>query len=134
MQVVLFALLGVASGGLYAVMAQGLVVIYRGTGVLNFAQGATAMFGAYAYYDLAVRQGLPKPLAGAVALILCALLGTIIYFAVLRPMRSAAPLSRVMTTLGLVLILESAASLVFGDQDSGHRAKNYAGPEWGLTS
>jgi sulfate-transporting ATPase len=115
MQVVLFALLGVATGGLYAVMAQGLVVVYRGTGVLNFAQGGTAMFGAYAYYDLAVRQGLPKPLAGAAALIMCALLGTVIYLVVLRPMRSAAPLSRVMTTLGIVLILESAASLLFGD-------------------
>ncbi|MDT4936331.1 MAG: hypothetical protein QOG80_2 [Pseudonocardiales bacterium] len=114
MEFLRFALLGVATGGLYALLSQSLVLIYRGSGLLNFAQGATAMFGAYAYYDLTVRHGVPKALAAVFALILCGLLGAVIHLVVLRSMRHAAPLSRVIATLGIVLVLQSAAFLRYG--------------------
>ena len=46
-----FTLLGLAVGALYALTAQGLVLIYRGSGVVNLAQGAFAMLGAFVYYE-----------------------------------------------------------------------------------
>ena len=109
-----FALLGLAAGAIYGLLSQGLVLIYRGSGVLNFAQGAMAMFGAYAYFDLTERHGWGRVPALVVSLILCALLGALIQFAVLRPMRRSSALSRVIATLGIVLILQSAAYLRYG--------------------
>ncbi len=46
-----FALLGLGLGGIYALAAQGIVLVYRGSGVLNFAHGAMAAVGAYAYVE-----------------------------------------------------------------------------------
>ena len=49
MNVIEFAVLGLSVGSLYAIVALGGVVIYRGSGVINFAQGAITLVGAYAY-------------------------------------------------------------------------------------
>src|ERR1700736_1600277 len=95
MQALVFLLLGLASGAVYASLALGLVITYRSSGVMNFATGAVALFGAYEYAFL--RQGqffdpIPGlsatvgiggrwPLAAALpaATALCALLGLILY-------------------------------------------------------
>ena len=61
--VFLFALLGLGLGALYALASQGLIVIYRGSGVLNFAHGAIGVVGAYLHWELKVRDG-PAGLAG----------------------------------------------------------------------
>jgi sulfate-transporting ATPase len=114
MQIIQFALLGLATGAIYALLSQGLVLIYRGSGLLNFAQGAIAMFGAFAYYQLTVRLGLPEAVSIPVALVLCAVLGALVHVGILRTMRHASALSRVIATLGLVLILQSAAFLLYG--------------------
>ena len=47
-----FAVLGLGFGALYALAAQGVVLIYRGSGIINFAQGAMGMVGAFVYYEL----------------------------------------------------------------------------------
>ena len=47
MEVIRFALLGLATGAVYAVLAQGLVLVYRGSGLLNFAQGAIVVAGTF---------------------------------------------------------------------------------------
>lgn len=113
-EVLRFAILGLGTGAIYAVLAQGLVLVYRGSGLLNFAQGAIAMVGAYLYYDLVVNLGLPAPvgLVGAVAG--CAVLGLLLQAGVLRPMRRSSPLTRVIATLGILLILQSLAFLRYG--------------------
>jgi sulfate-transporting ATPase len=115
MEFTIFALIGLATGAIYALLSQGLVLIYRGSGLLNFAQGALAMFGAYAYYEFTVRLGWGKVPAVIVALLLCATLGTVIQLAVFRTMRKSSALSRVIATLGFVLILQSAAYICFGE-------------------
>ncbi len=114
MQILRFALLGVATGAVYALLAQGLVLVYRGSGLLNFAQGALAMVGAYVYYEVSVEHGQPKWLGLIVALIFTAALGAAIHLVVLRPMRRSSPLNRVIATLGLLLVLQSIAFLVYG--------------------
>ncbi len=116
MEAIQFALLGLATGAVYALVALGLVLIYRGSGLLNFAQGAMAMFGAYAYYELTVKIGMGRWLALFLALVLCAVLGALIHLVVLREMRrrNASPLARVIATLSILLILQSAAFLIYG--------------------
>lgn len=64
----LFLVLGVGTGALYAALAQGALVAYRGSGVVNLAQGAMAMYGAYVFSELReagrlVVPPLPNPLA-----------------------------------------------------------------------
>ncbi len=114
MEIIRFALLGLATGAIYALLSQGLVLIYRGSGLLNFAQGAMAMFGAFAYYQMTVRFGLPEAVSIPVALALCAALGALVHLGILRTMRRASALSRVIATLGIVLVLQSAAFLIYG--------------------
>src|SRR5580658_9059729 len=114
MEVIRFALLGLATGAIYAVLAQGLVLVYRGSGLLNFAQGAMAMVGAYVYYELSVKAGLPLAVALLGAVLFCAVLGAAIHLVLLGPMQRSSPLSRVIVTLGLLVVFQSAALIVFG--------------------
>ena len=65
-EVIRFALLGLGVGALYALASQGLIVIYRGTGVLNFSLGATAIAGVFMQWELYEQHGWPF-LASAVA-------------------------------------------------------------------
>jgi ABC-type branched-subunit amino acid transport system ATPase component/branched-subunit amino acid ABC-type transport system permease component len=113
-EIIRFALLGIATGAIYAVLAQGLVLVYRGSGLLNFAQGAMAMVGAYVYYELTVKAGLPLALGLIGAVVFCAALGAAIHLLLLAPMHRASPLSRVIVTLGLLVVFQSAAVIVFG--------------------
>jgi sulfate-transporting ATPase len=114
-QVLLFAILGLAQGSAYALMAQGLVLVYRGSGVLNFAHAAFGMAGAYAYYELTVNHGwAPVPaLAGGVLVAAC--LGLITQAVVMRRLREAAPLTRMIATLGLFLFLTKGIVLIYQD-------------------
>ncbi|MGI5144434.1 MULTISPECIES: ABC transporter permease subunit [unclassified Streptomyces] len=114
MDILRFAILGLGAGAVYAVLAQGLVLVYRGSGLLNFAQGALAMSGAYIYYELVVGQGMPRPVGLLGALVGCSVIGWTIHFSVLRPMRHSSPLTRVIATLGILLILQSLAFLRYG--------------------
>lgn len=110
----LFALLGLGTGAIFSLLSQGLVLIYRGSGLLNLSQGAVAMFGAYIYFFFASRLGCTLWLSLIASLFFCAVLGALIQVVVLRNMRKSSPLSRVIATLGVVLILQSAAYLSFG--------------------
>jgi ABC-type branched-subunit amino acid transport system ATPase component/branched-subunit amino acid ABC-type transport system permease component len=113
-EIIRFALLGLATGAIYAVLAQGLVLVYRGSGLLNFAQGAMAMVGAYIYYELTVKAGLPLVLGLVGAVLFCAALGGAIHIVLLGPMRGASALSRVIVTLGLLVVFQSAALILWG--------------------
>ena len=108
-----FALIGLATGAIYGLLSQGLVLIYRGSGLLNFAQGAVAMFGAYAYYEFTERLGWPTIPAATAAIALCGVLGAGIECRV-APDAKVAAISRVIATLGIVLILQSTAYLAYG--------------------
>lgn len=114
MDVLRFAVLGLATGAIYGLLSQGLVVIYRGSGVLNFAHGAMALLGAYTYYELTVRQGWSTVTAAVAAMLVCGVVGALIHLVVLRSMRRASALSRVIATLGLVLVIQSLAFLLYG--------------------
>jgi ABC-type branched-subunit amino acid transport system ATPase component/branched-subunit amino acid ABC-type transport system permease component len=110
-EVIRFALLGFGVGALYALASQGLIVIYRGSGVLNFALGAIGMAAAYLWWELTTKHGwafLPAFVAGV---IFAAAIGAVTHLFIMRPLRSAAPLVRVIATLGVLVTLQSIAVL-----------------------
>ncbi|MFV0463088.1 MAG: ABC transporter permease [Nostocoides sp.] len=113
MTAVQFALLGLGLGGAYALLALGLVTIYRGTGVLNFAQGAVAMVSAYAFFTLRDDFGWPAYLAGLVTVVLAGLLGVGFYLGVMRQLRNSPVLARIVATLALLIFLQGLALVVF---------------------
>ncbi len=114
MQVFTYALLGLGLGAMYSLASQGLVLIYRGSGVLNFAQGAIGMVGAYIEWEIAVQHGLPFGLALVCGVATSALLGAATHLLVMRQLRRASPLARIVATLGVLITLQSAVIVKFG--------------------
>jgi ABC-type branched-subunit amino acid transport system ATPase component/branched-subunit amino acid ABC-type transport system permease component len=114
MEILRFVLLGVGTGGVYAMVAQGLVLVYRGSGLLNFSQGAIAMVGAFAYYELTSEHALPLWFGVLIALVICGVLGALIHILVLRQMQRSSALSRVIATLGITIALQAGAYLRYG--------------------
>ena len=112
-----FAVLGLGSGAAYVLLAQGVVLIYRGSGVVNFAHGAIAMVGAYLFAEeFRARDGWGTLPALIAALLCAAAIGALIHLLVMRPLRTAAPLTRVIATLGVLIVLNAAATLRYGSQ------------------
>ncbi|HET6948908.1 MAG TPA: ATP-binding cassette domain-containing protein [Acidimicrobiales bacterium] len=110
-----FLIIGLGAGATYALFAQGAVLIYRGSGLVNFAQGAIGTFAAYiAFVDLKGEQDwatLPAVLvavaaAGAVSLAFQAL--------ILRALRRAAAIVRVIATIGLLGLLQAIVAKRYG--------------------
>jgi branched-subunit amino acid ABC-type transport system permease component len=114
MQIFTYALLGLGLGAMYSLASQGLVLIYRGSGVLNFAQGAIGMVGAYIEWEIAVQHGLPFGLALVCGVATSALLGAATHLLVMRQLRRASPLARIVATLGVLITLQSAVIVKFG--------------------
>lgn len=148
-----FAVLGIGAGVLYAALAQGLVLAYRGSAVVNIAHGAMAMYIAYTYNGLRFGRlmipPLPNPLApvegvaswfGAeidlpdwptfidlggpvpsalafpAALVIAAVLGLAVYFAVFRLLRGAPALAKTVASVGIALTLRAIVALRFGSE------------------
>jgi len=108
-----FSLLGLGVGALYALSGLGLVVIYRGSGVLNFAQGAMAVAGGMAYYQ-AQADGLPYLVAVLIAIAATALLGALFHLLVLRGLRNSSAIMRLVATLALLICLQGVATIKYG--------------------
>lgn len=113
-EVIRFAFLGLGIGAIYALVAQGVVLVYRGSGILNFAHGAMAMIGAFVFVELRDDRSWATPVALASAVVLLALLGALVYLLVMRPLRRASPIARLIATLGLLVIFQAAATLRWG--------------------
>src|SRR6266702_2719595 len=111
---ILFAILGLGAGAAYALVGQGVVVIYQATGVVNFAQGAIAMIGAYIYVWL-TDTGLGPVPAALLTLPASALIGIAVQLLVLQPLGRAPVLAKIVAVLGILLVLEAAAGLIFGN-------------------
>lgn len=109
-----FALLGLGAGGAYAIAGIGMTQIYRGSGVLNLAHGAMALVAAVVFVWADQRWHLPLFVAGLVAVGAAALLGAMVEVLVMRPLRDAAPLVRIVATLGVMAVLQQAVPLIFG--------------------
>jgi branched-chain amino acid transport system permease protein len=103
---------GLAAGSIYASLALALVMIYRATDLVNFAQGEMAMFSTYIAWTL-VNAGLPFWLAFLITLVVSFLGGMIIERVVIRPVENAPVLAAVVVTIGLLLIFNSVAGWIY---------------------
>ncbi|MVZ99900.1 ATP-binding cassette domain-containing protein [Actinomadura sp. LD22] len=107
-----FLIIGLGGGGVYALLALGVVVTYRGSGVVNFANGAFALIGAAVYYEAST--AVPLPAAVVLALLAGALAGFLVQVLIMHRMRNASPLTRVFATLGLLTLVQEAAKHRYG--------------------
>jgi len=137
---IFFLLVGLGLGALYAMLGSGLVIVYRGSGVINFAHGAFAMYGVFTF-DEARRnghlrlpwvdflpthwlnvpvsiklsdRGVPTPVAFVLAIAMAVLIGLLAHFLVFRPLRNSAALGKVVASVGVMLYLQGVAQLNFG--------------------
>ena len=104
---------GVATGSVYALIALGIVLIYKCSGVVNFAQGAYAMLGAYVTYFL-MRIGLPAVAAVLLDMVLMGLAGIATERLILRRMLKAQIVSVMMVTLGLLIFFRALCLAIWG--------------------
>jgi ABC-type branched-subunit amino acid transport system permease subunit/ABC-type branched-subunit amino acid transport system ATPase component len=111
--VFLYAVLGLGAGSAYALVAQGVILVHRASGVVNFAQGAMAMFAAY-FYTWLTNHGLSDVTAALVAIAGAGVLGAVVQRFVMKPLGRAPLLAKLVAALGVVLILEALAGIVFG--------------------
>jgi branched-chain amino acid transport system permease protein len=103
---------GLAAGAIYASLALALVMIYRATDLVNFAQGEMAMFSTYIAWTL-VNAGLPFWAAFVLTLVASFLGGMTIERVLIRPVENAPVLAAVVVTIGLLLIFNALAGWLF---------------------
>jgi branched-chain amino acid transport system permease protein len=104
---------GIANGSIYAALALALVLIYRSTGVVNFAQGEMAMFSTFLTWGM-TNAGVSLPLAILAALAMSFGGGALIERIVIRPVEGRQPLTLVIVTLGLFILINNAAGWIWG--------------------
>jgi len=110
-----FTLGGIAIGMIYAAIALSLVLIWRGTRVLNYSQGGMAMFTTYVAWVVITHTG-NYWLGFAVALASGLVLGAIVERTVVRPTVGKAPLNSIVVTIGMLILLEGLAGIIYGGQ------------------
>lgn len=126
-----FLLLGLGTGAMYAALAVGVIIVHRGTGVVNFALGAQAMFPAVVYVELRTTGDLLLPVVGVpnrvgigaamgfwpaagIALVVGMVVSTVAYLVIFRPLRQAPALNVIVATVGLAIVLQGLAVKSFG--------------------
>jgi len=143
-ELVFALLLGMGGGGVYAMLGTGIVTAYKGSGIINFAHGAFAVYAAFAYDQLRTsgqfalpwvdvlpgrlnlpvmvrlqHHGTSQLVAVTVSLVLVAFIGLLAHLLVFRPLRRAPALGKVIGSLGVMLYLQAVVLLNYG---SGARA------------
>jgi branched-chain amino acid transport system permease protein len=109
---------GLLAGVMYALVALGFVLIYKASGVFNFAQGAMVFFAALTFVSL-VEMKWNFWLALLVTLAVMVLLGLVTERVVLRPLVNQSQITLFMATIGLTFVLEGLSQLVWGSQPHG---------------
>jgi len=115
-----YTIIGLGLGGIFSLAALGIVLIYRTTGVLNFAHGAMGMFSTFVAWQIFygwVHPSWPAWLSTLVAVIaglgFAAIMGLVLELAVFRWVRTREPVVKAVITIGVLLALQSAASLIW---------------------
>jgi branched-chain amino acid transport system permease protein len=104
---------GLLSGVMYSLVALGFVLIYKASGVFNFAQGSMVFFAALTFVGL-LERGLDFWLALPATLLVMVLLGVVIERVVLRPLVNQPQITLFMATIGLSFLIEGTAQIVWG--------------------
>jgi branched-chain amino acid transport system permease protein len=113
-QFINLTLSGISTGAIYAAVALALVLIWRATRIVNFAQGAMLMFTTF-LAAVVIEAGNPYWVGLVVALAVALVLGMVVERVLIRRVESAPPLNAVIVTLGLLVLLEAAAGMIWGN-------------------
>ena len=105
---------GLADGAILALAALGFVLIYKATGVINFAQGEFLLIGAYLMYTAWVVMGLPMVVSVLVGIVAATVVGVLVERLILRPMVGEDPISIIMVTIGLAMLLKAVVQMFYG--------------------
>jgi branched-chain amino acid transport system permease protein len=109
---------GLLAGVMYSLVALGFVLIFKASGVFNFAQGAMVFFAALTFVSL-LERGVNFWLALLITLAVMVVLGIVIERVVLRPLVNQPQITLFMATIGLTFVLEGVAQLAWGSQPHG---------------
>ncbi|PIB54783.1 branched-chain amino acid ABC transporter permease [Pseudomonas sp. 2995-1] len=109
---------GLLAGVMYSLVAIGFVLIYKASGVFNFAQGAMVLFAALTFVSL-LERGFPFVFAFLLTLVSMVVLALMIEKVVLRPLVNRPPIILFMATLGLSYMIEGFAQFLWGAQVHG---------------
>ncbi len=109
-----YGVVGLATGSLYALVALGIVLLYRTSRVLNFAHGDVATFATFICYTFLTQFRVPFGVAVVATFAAAVVIGAGFYFLILRPAREATLLGRIIITLGFALVLNGAAIQLWG--------------------
>jgi branched-chain amino acid transport system permease protein len=107
---------GLANGAILALAALGFVIVFKATGVINFAQGYFLLVGAYLVWAGVVQFGMHWSVAVLVALIVAALIGLTTERFILRPLVGENVISVIMVTIGLAFVLQGAVQFLWGTE------------------
>ena len=106
---------GVALGSVYGSLALALVLVYRATHVINFAQGELAMLTTYIAYEL-VHRGLSYWVAFAATLAIAFVLGTVLQVTLIRPVQHRSVIATVIVTVGLFILIDGVVNWIWGGE------------------
>ncbi len=121
-----FGVAGSALGAQYALIVLGFVVIYRATGVINFAQGGLVLVGAYVAYNAVNTWDLPFALSTVFAVVVGAAVGVVVEVLLLRRMVGQPVYAVIMITVGLLIVIEEGVQSIWGPSNLN------LGDPWGL--
>ena len=105
---------GILLGGVLALLALGLNLIFGVIDVVWIAYADIVMCGMYVIYFAYVQYGVPLPLAGLIAIIAMAGMGVLVHLIIIAPVLNSAPINQLLATGGLLFFLQSFATLLFG--------------------
>jgi branched-chain amino acid transport system permease protein len=105
---------GLALGGIYALVALGLLLIFNTVQIVNFAQGQLLMMGAFVGISAAVQHELPIAAAWGLTAIAMAILGIVFMAIVYYPLRGKPPFLVILTTISMGIVLENLALIIWG--------------------
>jgi branched-chain amino acid transport system permease protein len=113
-QIIQFTFSGLANGGTYILVALGLNIIYNSTGIINFAQGEFAVFGAFIMITLCMAWNIPMVVAFPLAVVALAGLGALFERSAIHPLKKPSVITMIIITLGGSIFLRGAAMLIWG--------------------
>jgi ABC-type branched-subunit amino acid transport system ATPase component/branched-subunit amino acid ABC-type transport system permease component len=109
-----FIIIGIVTGSVYGMAGVGLVLTYKTSGIFNFAQGALATIGAYAFYYLNVDLGVPWWAAGILAVFVLGAIMGIAFEAMAKSISRTSLAWRIVAMIGIVLVVEAAFTILYG--------------------
>jgi len=105
---------GLSNGAILALAALGFVLIYKATGVINFAQGEFLLIAAFVTWFLLVELNMPWIVGILVAILVAVAIGVLVERLILRPMVGQATISVIMVTIGLAAVLGAIVQIIWG--------------------